>query len=351
MLHLALPAYALLFLSTGPHSGSTALLWIVPVWLTVVVDLFSPNRSSSSPRRLPARAYDALLYALAALQVATIVLLLQMAAQLQWSSLPATLTSLSNLLVIKIVIGTSSAFCGVVLAHEMIHRPQRHLQLLGRLLLSLVCYEHFATEHIRGNHRRVGGADDPATAHYGESYQAFWWRTVPAQFNSAWRLENQRLSTVSPLKWQAHLLQHRVAQGVLFQMILLSVISYEFGLTALLAFLIQAVAAVRKLEAVNYLEHWGLERNGRAISVTDSWDSDSWLSQNSLIGLAHHTDHHRNASRPWQQLQRSQASPKLPYGYFAMLFFAVVMNRQCQQLLSQELRSKKLGPFREAVRE
>jgi len=348
MLNLVLPVLAIVFLSTGPHSGWTALLWILPLWLTVLIDLFSPDAWHGSPYQLPTWAYDSLLYVLAGLQIVAIVLLVLMANQLQWSSLPDVVTSVCNLFAVKILIGTNSAFCGIVLAHELIHRPQPHLQTLGRLLLSLVCYEHFATEHVRGHHRRVGTEHDPATARYGESYEAFWRRTVPAQFKSAWQMENRRLGQTS-FKLDARLLHHRVLQGLLFELALLTIITFGFGLSALAAFLIQAIAAVRKLEAVNYIEHWGLMRSGRSVSATDSWDTESWFTLHTMVGLARHADHHRNASSPYQQLRRSQESPKLPYGYFAMVFFTVFMNQHFQLLLTRELRKQGLGPFRHSA--
>ncbi len=345
MLNFVLPVFAIVFLYSGPHSGWTALLWVIPLWLTVLIDLFSPDAWRGSPYQLPTWAYDGLLYVLAGLQISAIVLLVLMAAQLQWSSFPEVITSLSNLFAVKILVGTNSAFCGIVLAHELIHRPRRHLQALGRLLLSLVCYEHFATEHVRGHHRRVGTVHDPATARYSESYEAFWRRTVPAQFKSAWQMENQRLG-LAPFKLDARLLRHRVLQGLLFELALVTVIAFGFGLSALAAFLTQAVAAVRKLEAVNYIEHWGLMRSGRSVSAADSWDTESWFTLNTMVGLARHADHHMNVTSPYQRLQRSRESPKLPYGYFAMVFFAVFMNRYFQQLLTRELREKRLGPFR-----
>lgn len=344
MLNFVLPVFAIVFLYAGPHSGWTALLWVIPLWFTVLIDLFSPDAWRGSPYQLPTWAYDGLLYVLAGLQISAVVLLVLMATRLHWSSISEVITSLTNLFAVKILIGTNSAFCGIVLAHELIHRPQRHLQALGRLLLSLVCYEHFATEHVRGHHRKVGTVYDPATAHYGETYEAFWRRTVPAQFKSAWKMENRRLG-LAPFKLDGRLLRHRVLQGLLFELALVMIIAFGFGFSAVAAFLIQAVAAVRKLEAVNYIEHWGLMRSGRNVSAADSWDTESWFTLNTMVGLARHADHHLNATSPYQQLQRSRESPKLPYGYFAMVFFTVFMNRYFQQLLTLELRKKGLGPF------
>jgi len=181
---------------------------------------------------------------------------LEMASKLIWDSPLMMITSLINLLAIKIIIGTSSSFSGIVTAHELIHKRTWHSRLLGRLLLSLVCYEHFFTEHLDGHHCNVGCQSDPATARFGESFQAFWKRTVPDQFKHAWQLESKRL-LLTGLKFPT-VFQHHVLQGIAFETLLILLIVYSFGITALVAFLIQAIAAIRKLEAVNYIEHWVL---------------------------------------------------------------------------------------------
>ena len=53
---------------------------------------------------------------------------------------------------------------------------------------------------------------------------------------------------------------HEVLSGLLAQGLLLIVITHYTGLVGLLIFLLQALAAVRLLEAVNYFQHWGLQR-------------------------------------------------------------------------------------------
>ncbi|MBW2274381.1 MAG: fatty acid desaturase [Deltaproteobacteria bacterium] len=80
---------------------------------------------------------------------------------------------------IFIVVGSRSGFF-IITAHELIHRSRPWEQRLGRLLLCTVLYEHFYTEHLRGHHVRVATPDDPATAHFGEEYESFFRRTLPA---------------------------------------------------------------------------------------------------------------------------------------------------------------------------
>src|SRR5262249_30456422 len=149
-----------------------------------------------------------------------------------------------------------------VLAHELIHRPRRVLREFGRLILATVLYEHFYTEHVRGHHVRVGTKDDPATARFGESFNRFYVRTVPAQFRSAWRLEAARLGDADMKWYDPRMLGSRVVHGLLFESALLISIGAFFGKAAVVVFLLQAWWATRALEVVNYFEHWGLSRAG-----------------------------------------------------------------------------------------
>ena len=162
LLCFIIPFFAFLFLLSGPHTWWSALLWPIPIWLTVIVDIYSPKASyDDPPNSLQNWPFNSVLYLLAALQIANLALLLTMASQLQWFSGGEIATSLLNLFAIKVIVGTSSSFSGLVVAHELIHRAKRHMRLLGRLLLALTCYEHFATEHIRGHHLNVGTLSEP----------------------------------------------------------------------------------------------------------------------------------------------------------------------------------------------
>ncbi len=345
LVSLIIPGLALIFLATGPHSIQNTLFWILPFWLILFADLIKVSIEPNSKNIGSNTPFSLLVYLLAFIQICNIWLMLEMVSRLEWTTPEMIATSLIHLLAIKVIIGTSSSFSGIVTAHELIHKRPWHSKLLGRLLLSLVCYEHFFTEHLNGHHCNVGHHSDPATARFGETFNEFWKRTVPDQFKHAWQLEAQRVG--SNTYHFPTIFRHRVIQGLVFEIALILLITYFFGLTALIAFLIQAFAAVRKLEAVNYIEHWGLERdkNNTQTKHIWSWETDSWLTLHSLIGLSRHTDHHRHAGKPFQQLEYCSKSPQLPYGYFASIFLGIFANSQYQSLVTQQLQAKKLGPF------
>lgn len=349
LLHLlcfVVPVVGVAYGVTGPHVWWVSLLFLVPILVSVAIDFMSPGEQRQPSASLPTWPFDAVLYVLVAIQVINVGLSVWIGSQLTFDSPYAILNSVVELIAISTVIGVSSGYSGFVIGHELIHRRETHMRLLGRLVLATNCYEHFATEHVRGHHPRLGTPADPATARFGETYNAFFVRTVPAQFKSAWRLEKVRLGDTEMKLWNPKMLQHRVFQGVVFEIVMLGGIVYYGGFLGLLAFVFQAATAIRLLEAVNYFEHWGITRSGKGVRTMDSWDTDSWFTLYSLVGLSRHADHHATAARPYQQLRHFDNSPKLPYGYFGMVVTAVARNNKFQELMTEELKRRQLGPFR-----
>jgi alkane 1-monooxygenase len=336
-LAFAFPGYALLFLLTGPHHGWSTLLYVLPLLIHATADLFSPRLRQQPHPGVPSWPFDAILYALVAVQLANIALLGRMfASQTFWSL---------DTLVAAVVVGASTGYSGIVVAHELIHRRSRWEQQLGRLLLCTTMYEHFYTEHLRGHHVRVGTEADPATARYGEGFARFFVRTVPGQFRSAWRLEARRLGDENLKVWHPRALRSRVVHGLAAEWSLALGILLVFGGAALAAFLLQALFAIRALEVVNYFEHWGLVRSGPRVGATDSWDTDSWVTYYSLTGLSRHADHHTFGSRPYQKLRVRAESPRLPRGYLSIFPLILARNKRFQRLMTAELERCKLGPF------
>lgn len=337
LLALVFPLNALAFVLTGPHQGAIALLFLLPTFGALWLDWQAWPERRTPAANLPAWPFDLLLVVLSALQVANVVLLARMMSQQDWLSL--------DVLITVTTVGASSAYSGIVVAHELIHRPNAGMRQLGRLLLATVMYEHFYTEHVRGHHVRVGTPEDPATARFGESFGRFYLRTVPAQLRSAWRLETKRLGDIDMPLSDPRLLHSRVVHGIVFELGFAAALAIAFGPLALTMHLVQALWASRALEVVNYFEHWGLTRSGRKVESQHSWDTDSWFTYYALTGLSRHADHHAYASRPYEQLRTHDASPNLPRGYLALFPLVLGSNRRFQKLATAELRRLSLGPF------
>lgn len=341
LLCFILPLSTFLYLATGllqneAHDLTTALAWTVSFWLLLLLDwkalTINPKPAGSHSYKF----YDGILYLLAGLQIANIIGMVLYINQLRWETVGDILISLGNLIIIRFLVGTSSGTSGIVVAHELIHRQQRHWQLLGRLLLCTVCYDHFDITHKRGHHLNLGMPDDIATARLGESFKAYWRRVYVGYLCYAWQSEQNRLAFEPNHPGLIQQFVHnQVIQGLLIELsILISILIY-YGWLAAAMFLYQAISAVRILEAVNYFQHWGLE-NGQ-FGKTHGWVTPSWVSRYALIGLTHHIGHHEDELKHYHEIAYSERGPKLPYGYFVMNLWVKLDNASYQKMAVQAL--------------
>jgi alkane 1-monooxygenase len=230
-------------------------------------------------------------------------------------------------------IGMSSGMgllCGVLginVGHELGHRVRKHERWLALTALLTSLYMHFYIEHNRGHHKRVATDDDPATARYGEIVYIFWLRSIVFGYLSAWDLESKRLKKkgLAPFSWRNQMIHFHLIQGafILF-------IGLFFGGMALMYFLLAALVGILMLETVNYIEHYGLQRNlrktGRPEPVRPhhSWNSDHVMGRLMLFELSRHSDHHYLASRKYQILRHHEAAPQMPTGYPGMMVLALM---------------------------
>jgi alkane 1-monooxygenase len=343
LLSLLGPAMPVVFVATAPHPWWMALIMLTAPFLYVGFDLLAGPGRPGDGRSEDEGAdwfFDGLLVLHAAIHFAVLVGFVRLAHREG--------IACADLWVGAVLVGHNTGWSAIIVGHELVHRRARALQLLGRALLATAFYEHFATEHVRGHHVRVGTGEDPATARFGETLSAFKKRTIPGQFRSAWRIECRRLGDEDMPWWDARLLGSRVVHGLVAELALVTITAIFLGPAAVLGLALQAWEAINLLETVNYFEHWGLSRAGRRVTVHDSWDTDSAFTRYVLIGLARHADHHAHAARPYQALRHVEDSPKLPYGYPVMVLMAIAWNTRFRRVMTEELRRRGLGPFASA---
>jgi len=335
------PACVVWFLYTGPHNATEALLWTMPLWFIILVDWLSPKIDPKKPKYIVADwYYDTILYALTFLQFLIISLLLIYASQLQWDSVQEVTTSIVNLIVLRILVGTTSGSSAIIVAHELIHRSKAHLRILGRLLLYTVCYEHFVIAHIRGHHLSVATPEDIATARLDESFKSYWKRVIIGHFKYAWNSELERLGLTQTSVYNYKMLANSVLQGLLVEFTIVLVIVITFGWAAAVIFLYQALSGVRLLETINYYQHWGLEQG--KLGNTLAWVNQSSFTEYALVGLSNHIKHHQNATISFHEIPYSGQGPKMPYGYFVTNLWVKWNNesyrRVCMRILKKYLK-------------
>jgi alkane 1-monooxygenase len=224
---------------------------------------------------------------------------------------------------------TSALVNGIAIntAHELGHKRESVERWLSKIALAPTGYGHFFVEHNRGHHVRVATPEDPASARLGETYYRFWPRTVLGSLRSAWRLETSRHRLRGRSPWHV---RNEILHAWAMTVALFAVLTIAFGPGVLPFLLLQAVVGLSVLEAVNYLEHYGLLRQRNAagryerVDPRHSWNSDRLTTNVFLFQLQRHSDHHANPLRRYQTLRSFDASPRLPAGYATMLLIALI---------------------------
>jgi alkane 1-monooxygenase len=226
-------------------------------------------------------------------------------------------------------VGVATGTVGINYSHELMHQKNRLERSLGDLLLAMVLYSHFRSEHLLVHHSYVATPRDPVTARYNEGFHRFFARVLVQCFASSLRAEKAMLARKKASAWSFENPFYLYAALQLFILVVAFVLGGWIGVAL---FLFQALVAVWQLELVNYVEHYGLTRrylgDGRYehVKPQHSWNAAHKVSNWLLINLQRHSDHHYKPDRRFPLLQNHPAAeaPQLPYGYPVMTALAMV---------------------------
>ncbi|MEP4037463.1 alkane 1-monooxygenase [Pseudophaeobacter sp.] len=226
-------------------------------------------------------------------------------------------------------IGVTTGTMGIVYAHELMHKPNRLERNLGDLLLALVLYGRFRTEHLLVHHPHVGTPRDTVTARYNEGFHRAFARTLATGFGSAWRAEKAMLARRGRSPFH---LSNPIWKYLAWQSAFLGLAYAVAGWLGVGLFVFQAFVAIWQLELTNYVEHYGLTRqhlgDGKyePVKPHHSWDSAHRVSGLLLINLQRHADHHVHPMRrfPLLQVYEEAEVPMLPTGYPPMTAMAMI---------------------------
>ena len=223
--------------------------------------------------------------------------------------------------------GLVSGIIAINVAHELIHKRTRLEQWTGGILMATVCYGTFPIEHIYGHHADMGTPADPLSARFGQHYYAFFVNALRKNFPKAWSLQRQRLARQGRTLCSVH---NALLWWYGLTLMFACVLYLVFGVMGLAFFFLQAFFAVVNLEAVNYIEHYGLSRRQmpdgsyEQVGPQHSWNTNWAFTNLLLINLQRHADHHLYARRPYELLRHVEESPQLPAGYGAMIPLAMI---------------------------
>lgn len=204
-------------------------------------------------------------------------------------------------------------------AHELIHRGDRRLHLLGVAMFVTMLFGHHASAHRLVHHRHVASDLDPNTARRGESFYAFAPRAWIGSFRAGLAAERARSGGTNP-----YILYLAGAGLCLFVALLIG------GILGLAVYVLLAGYATSQLLLSDYVQHYGLTRAKGAdnrpepVAMCHSWNSGPWFSGAMMLHAPRHSDHHAHPHRPFPALQLPPDAPRLPWSLPVMATIALL---------------------------
>lgn len=236
---------------------------------------------------------------------------------------------------------------GIIFGHELAHTKGFGF-LISRLMMGLsgcaaFCYAHVYNHHLelaRAWHGPEGNKmmddTDPATAPRGRSLYKHWIISTVGQSYFNYRTEQRRLKRMGKSFLS---FSNRWIRGYLVSVPTLVLFigggylggGQDGALLGLGSIAVIWVISTFELEALNYMEHYGLIRvKGEPIEYRHSWDNDNLFSSLAFIEIGRQADHHdRGETHFWELSSVGVAStpngaPNALMGYYTEFVLALI---------------------------
>ena len=239
-----------------------------------------------------------------------------------------------SIIIQTFLIGGAMSIAG---GHELAHRKKNKFDMfVGNWLLAFSWDCTFAIEHVYGHHKNVCLPEDPATGKRGENIYLFILKAIFKEQLDGWEIEIRRLNRKEMYFFSLH---NRMITGYLRSLIITMIFFMIGGLIGMFCFLLCALLAKSFLEAINYVEHYGLVRErGKPVSMRHSWNSNHFLSSLYLFNVTRHSDHHRAPNlKFWELDPYYESAPILPYGYLGMLYLILILPPLYHRIMAKKL--------------
>ncbi len=209
---------------------------------------------------------------------------------------------------------------GIIYGHELAHTKGFSF-VISRLMMGLSGSAHFCYAHVYNHHLELAHEDDPATSPRGRGIYRHFWLSHMGQSKFLFRMEKERLAKLGKSFIS---LDNRWIRGYFMSLptiLLFLWVGGPIGIACM--FLIWTVSNF-ELEALNYMEHYGLIREkGQPIDYRHSWDNDNLFSAWFFIEIGRQGDHHDRGETHFWELD-NVGSPNARWGYFTEFTYALV---------------------------
>jgi len=209
---------------------------------------------------------------------------------------------------------------GIIYGHELAHTKGFSF-VIARWMMALSGKAHFCYAHVYNHHLELGHQDDPATSPRGRSLFKHYPLSGFGQSKFLFMMEKQRLERLGIpfLSWQ-----NRWIRGYFMALPTILLFWFVGGWLGMLCLAGVWLLSNFELEALNYLEHYGLIREkGQPIDYRHSWDNSTAFTSWFFIEIGRQADHHDRGETHFWELDEVGA-PNCGRGYFTLYALCLI---------------------------
>lgn len=209
---------------------------------------------------------------------------------------------------------------GIIYGHELSHTKGFSF-VISRLMMGLSGSSHFSYAHVYNHHLELAHEDDPATSPRGRSIYRHFWLSHMGQSKFLYRMEQTRLAKLGKSFIS---LDNRWIRGYFMSLPTMILFTWAGGIYGIAAMFLVWTISNFELEALNYMEHYGLIREkGQPIDYRHSWDNSNLFTSWFFIEIGRQGDHHDRGETHFWELDEV-GSPDGRWGYFTEFVFALI---------------------------
>ena len=209
---------------------------------------------------------------------------------------------------------------GIIYGHELSHTKGFGF-VISRMMMALSGSAHFCYAHVYNHHLELASEDDPATAPRGRTIYGHYPLSYLGQSKFLFNMEKERLSRmgVNFISWQ-----NRWIRGYLMAVPTVALFFAAGGWVGMAVLATIWGISNFELEALNYLEHYGLIRvKDQPIDYRHNWDNSTAFTAWFFIEIGRQADHHDRGETHFWELDEVGA-PNCGNGYFTLFALALI---------------------------
>lgn len=204
--------------------------------------------------------------------------------------------------------------------HEIGHRGGVSF-VIARWMMAFVGAAHFPYAHVYDHHLNLGLERDPATPPRGRNVYTHFILSYYGQSKYLFKFEKERLNKLNKSYIS---LNNAWIRGWLMSVPVIALFWFAGGWIGLAVLFYLWVVPNFELEALNYLEHYGLIREeGKPFAPRHSWCTTTAFSDMLFFEIGRHSDHHDRGETEFWNL-KSLGAPNMGKGYLPMFVLALI---------------------------